>query len=296
MFINNVINLQIAELTFCLDASDCKIHLDTPPSHAKFLRSQTDRQGYFNPNEGGLFLSVRDQPSLSIYQHGIAIQRAEIWELWQDDAGRYTFIAPRHLPPQYLRVNQDYSKGEICSDYSSNNGIGIYPIFNDLEIVFFVNWLGSFGDLLLHASGVVMDGKGYAFIGTAGAGKSTLAATLAKDRAVTVLGEDQVILRFMDGRFWIYGTPWHLNPDMCSAQGVPLEKLFFLDRNGSNGTKFIKPIEGITNILKTAFIPYYRPNVVSKIMDRLTILAEQVPFHSLSYTLGSDVQALIRHA
>jgi hypothetical protein len=104
-----------------------------------------------------------------------------------------------------------------------------------------------------------------------------------------VLGEDQIIVRYVEDHFWIYGAPWHLDPERCDPRGVPLEKLFFLDRTLNPGVAPVGPLEGVARLMQTAFVPYYRPAAVSGILARLEQLARQVPFYTLSYRLGSDV-------
>jgi predicted ATPase len=141
---------------------------------------------------------------------------------------------------------------------------------------------------------VDLAGAGYCFDGAGGAGKSTLASALSASSEVTILGEDQVVLRYLDGQFSICGTPWHLNPAMCSPRAVPLEKLFFLERAGVDAVAPCSPLDGVTRLLQTALIPYYRPDVMPAILDRLAILAERVQFYTLSYRLGTDILRLIR--
>jgi len=171
----------------------------------------------------------------------------------------------------------------------------IYPP-GELEIRLFSVWLAQFGDLILHASGAIKDGHGYCFIGQAGAGKSTLARALAKDPQATILGEDTLILRYLDGQFWLFGTPWHLDPDFCSPMGAPLDKLFFLDRSKPNGINLAPPIDGISQVLKTAVIPYYHPVWLARIMENLVLLSGLVPFFEFSYQLGADAWELIQAA
>jgi hypothetical protein len=133
-------------------------------------------------------------------------------------------------------------------------------------------------------------------VGPSGAGKSTLADQISSRHAVTVLGEDQVIVRWRDGRFLVYGTPWHTNPARCSSGGVPLKKLFFVDRAKEHGVEPCRRLAGIERLLQDAFVPYYDPPGVTRILDHLASLAELVPFFTLSYNLGDDVLALIREA
>jgi hypothetical protein len=151
--------------------------------------------------------------------------------------------------------------------------------------------------MILHAAGIDVDGQGYCFVGSHGAGKSTLTASFAapteEQGKVEVLGEDNLILRYQEDQFWIYGTPWHLNPEMCSPRGVPLKKLFFLDKTAGQQVEQLLPVDGVARLLQTAFIPYYRPETVSNILDRLALLAGQVPFYTFCYQLGSDIYQLI---
>jgi hypothetical protein len=189
-------------------------------------------------------------------------------------------------------------------------GRGVYPL-QDIDMVLFANWLAEMGDLIVHAAGIDDEGAGYAFVGPAGAGKSTLAGELvaqsrgaakaearnvAKGGAVVVLGEDQVILRWQEGRFLVYGTPWHLDPARCSPGGVPLRKLFFLDRANGHGVEPCGPRAGIERLLPEALIPYYNRAGLERILDTLPRLAEQVPFYTLGFQMGADVLSLVREA
>jgi hypothetical protein len=284
-------SLRVAGLGLRLEMDGAQLCLAPPAGHLKFLELQSSTaEAPAVPDN--LLLHLRN---ISLPLDGATrslLCRTEIWEMWLDEVGRYIFTAPREVPPRWVVLDPGFVTGEVIGDFSSSDEAGRYPL-QGLDNVLFVNWLGIYGDLSLHASGVVVDGKGYAFIGPAGAGKSTLAAYLSACHAAQVLGEDQIFLRYLDGRFWIFGTPWHENPAMCSPDGVPLEKLFFLDRDARPGVERLTPGDGIARILQTAFIPYYRPKLVSSILDRLVLLAEQMPFHSLSYQLGEDVWELI---
>jgi len=223
------------------------------------------------------------------------IYRSDTWEFWQGGRGNLTFAAPFQRPQCKIQVDPHFSTGAVQGDFTLEGGEGFHPLRN-LEIRLFSAWLASYKNLILHAAGIARDGRGYGFIGQAGAGKSTLAKTLSAHPAVSVLGEDQVILRYIDGQFWIYGTPWHLDPAMCSPRGAPLEKLFFLDRHNKPGVKPISQLEGITRIMQTAFIPYYQPAWVSGILEQLALLAAQVPFYVFSHQLGTDPLPVVMDA
>lgn len=59
--------------------------------------------------------------------------------------------------------------------------------------------------LLLHASGVISENKGYVFFGPSDSGKTTV-ARLSLDR--TVLSDDLAIIKKRGDKYWLYGVPF----------------------------------------------------------------------------------------
>jgi hypothetical protein len=282
----DLLGLSVARLGLRLDARGTGLRLAAPPSHAKFLVADAAR--------AGLTLRIRHGQPVRGEEWSPLFYPSETWELWQDKEGRYVFVAPRQCPPRrQVTVDSAFTAGEVVGELGTGAARqALYPL-DGIDIVLYVNWLAEHGDVILHACGVEAGGAGYCFAGGSGAGKSTLAESLASSGSVTVLGEDQVILRRLDGRFWIFGTPWHLNPDRCSPRGAPLARLFFLERAGAPGALTCAPLDGIARLLQTGFVPYYRPAAVSKILDNLAHLAEQVPFYTLGYRLGTDAMQFV---
>jgi len=220
------------------------------------------------------------------------ITRTQIWELWEKSEQELVFSNP--IQPNYrqLIVQKDFSCGQLLGDFEADPEALLLP--KELEIVFYVNWLGLYGDLILHAAAVRIGEDGYAFIGHSHAGKSTLARILSEDKSVKVFGEDQVVLRFMDGEFWLFGSPWHFYSSLFAPEGVRLKGLFFLDAKGKESYVRLEPLEGVSKILQTAFIPYYNAAAVERIMDRLGQLSELIPFQTFGFALDEDLQELIQ--
>lgn len=284
-----MIRLNVAGLQLALDAREAGVRMSVPPCHAGFLAAGGQEVLTLTVRDGLLRESTTWQP---LYV------TPEAWQLWRDEAGRYVFVAGRDSPPgRQVTVDASFRSGELLGRFAASTvpAESRYPLF-DLENILFVNWLAGHGDLVLHASGVVVDGRGYAFVGKSGAGKSTLAAAFLGVPGVTVLGEDSLVLRREAGGFRIYGTPWHVDPARCAAADAPLEKLFFLDRTRRTGSEPYPPADGVARLLQTAFIPYYRPAAVTGIVDTLAHLAARVPFYMLSYRLGDDPSQILRAA
>ena len=297
---SKVVGIRIAGLGLWLDARTVGLDLTIPASHVEFLDSAAQpRQPQHKETliaNNDLVLLLRNKPLSENQLEENPRYSSETWAFNINTTEQFVFIAPNKIPPIQIVVDPKFTTGEIWGDFSLITNNNSYPI-QDLEIRLFSAWLASFGDIILHASGVAVDNNGYAFIGDAGAGKTTLVRSLASSSlTLTALAEDQLILRYKQGYFWLYGTPWHLDPAMCNPQGVRVKKVFFLDRSASLGITPIKRLGGITRILQTAFIPYYLPDRLPDILERLDHLARQVPFYLLNYQLGTNPWPLIHNA
>lgn len=282
------IELRIAELSIILEARDSQINLTVPCCHEPFVVINGPNPKLEESKDKILILQVRDQEQFQFKKTGSPIVESKVWELWEQEGGGYVFISPKQVPPKKICIDPSFHCGEIFGDFSSCVETHFYPL-SSIDIRIMVNWLATKGDLILHASGMIVDDRGYCFIGDSGAGKSTIIHALAEEEGVKVLGEDQVILRYLDGAFWIFGTPWHENPEYVSPDGARLQKIFILNRGINETTKPMEPSSGVNKILQTAFLPYYLPDKIGKIIDRLGSLAEAVPFFELHYRLGFPI-------
>jgi hypothetical protein len=285
-----VIGFHLAGLELWLDGCESDIPIAIPDCYSSFLISKRKSNGLTLCIRNGLPLSTKGWQNL--------FDTAENWQLWRDNAGRKVFVPSRHSPPpRQVFINRTFSKGEVLGDFYPylKPGQSIYPLQN-IDMALFTNWLAETGDLILHAAGISDEEMGYAFVGPSGSGKSTLIDQLASHSPIKVLGEDQVIIRYQEGQFLIYGTPWHFNRDRCSPGGVPLKKLFFLDRKNHNGVEVCKPRPGIEYLLQNALIPYYNRSGVERIMDSLPLLAEEVLFFTAGFKIGSDLLSIIKEA
>jgi hypothetical protein len=282
--------LKVAQLLLGFDLSETNLKFSFPIPHRQFIVDRLENlPNYQDPVITLIIRETNDPPTVI---EADCLCQTKIFDIYLLHSGEMIYIVPNQGSKRILKVNRDYKSGEIFGDFSNLDDDPYYPL-QYVDIVFFSNWLANFGDLILHASGIAYRGRGYCFAGDSGVGKSTIIDALAQHEGVTVLGEDQVILRNMNGEFKIFGTPWHETPERCSPMGVPLEKLFFLKKEMKNQVQDVDRFDGVTRLMRTAFIPYYRPEVTSKIMDTLALLAQKVPFQELSYQLGSDVLSMV---
>jgi hypothetical protein len=106
--------------------------------------------------------------------------------------------------PNFSYVLDDAS---LCLDSSGAEFHGVrheYALDSLIRILLTMILLPQQG-FLLHAATVVREGRAYVFMGRSGAGKSTLASLSPEG---TVLTDEISLLRFSDGCWQAYGTPF----------------------------------------------------------------------------------------
>lgn len=145
--------------------------------------------------------------------------------------------------------------------------------------VAFYQSLLDFDGLMLHASAVVMDGRAYLFTAMPGTGKSTHTALWRRafgDERARILNDDKPALRWEDGQFFAYGTPWSGKSDLNLNLRVPLGGVCLLSRGEEN---VIEPFTG-SGALFTLLEQTVRPADAAgrrKLMNLLEKLLATVP-------------------
>lgn len=83
------------------------------------------------------------------------------------------------------------------------------------------------GGLLVHASAVAREGKGFVFTGASGSGKSTAVRLLSQLHGIQPLGDEVVVLRLTQDGARVESTPFGGNEAMGPGD-APIRRLIFL--------------------------------------------------------------------
>ncbi len=112
--------------------------------------------------------------------------------------------------------------------------------------------------VLLHASLIEADGRGYLFSAPRGTGKTThtnLWTTHFPGRATVINGDKPVIRRADDGYFWAYGTPWCGKEGLQENRCAPLTAVCFLEQHGENCIHPASVADTAARLLEATILP-----------------------------------------
>lgn len=157
----------------------------------------------------------------------------------------------------------------------------------------FARYLLDFNGFQLHASAVILEGKAYLFSAPSGTGKSTHTEKWVRLFGAHYLNDDKPALRYVDGVWTAYGTPWSGKHDLSSPESAPLGAVVFLKRGQTNAMRVMEPVEAIPWLLSQ--VPMVHPKDYTQ---RLTEIADrflqEVPIWELTCR-NDDAAAQLSH-
>ena len=142
-----------------------------------------------------------------------------------------------------------------------------------------------FNRMLLHCAVLEYDGKGYAFLGRSGTGKSTHTKLWKKFLATPkMINGDKPILHYVDGGFLAYGTPWRGKEAWGTRSVAPLCGLCFLEQAKENSIRKLTPSEVSSRLFTQILLPETEENAISTLE-----LADKLIATTPAYLLKCDI-------
>lgn len=222
-----------------------------------------------------------------------------LWQLYEEDRGyrfRLAGIRPGQTTYKVARFNEDFTRGEvICDPRLVAGDEPLYPLQYPLDELLFINLLARGRGVEIHSCGVMdADGRGYLFVGESGAGKSTSGRIWLEQPGVELLSDDRIIIRREDGKFWMYGTPWHGEAELSAALKVELKHIFFLRHGESNRLVPQTRVEAAARLFSNAFPTFYNAEGIRFTLEFLDALTADVPCAELVFVPDRGVVDFVR--
>jgi hypothetical protein len=222
-----------------------------------------------------------------------------LWQLYHQDGNYiFRFASPVFgpLPYKEARFNADFTFGELSLHRAYFGGSGpAHPLEYPLDELWMVHLLAQGRGVEVHACGVEdSDGRGHLFLGHSGGGKSTMARLWQWDSGVQVLSDDRIILRFLDGRLWMYGTPWHGEAELAAPIRTGVTQIFFLGRGSRNEMIPLRQPDAVSRLLAFSFVPFYSPSGLDFTLALLQKVTKAIPCTALQFVPDERAVEFVR--
>ncbi len=147
----------------------------------------------------------------------------------------------------------------------------------------------DYNGFIMHSSVIEMDGVAYAFAAHSGVGKSTHSRlwTEAFPDKARIINGDKPLLRYLDGKLYIYGTPWCGKECYNLNTKAPLKAVCFIERAETNSIEKLDKNNAVRKIFDQLLMPE-TTDQANKFFDMLEILINNTEFYTLHCNMDKE--------
>ncbi|MBQ4568880.1 MAG: hypothetical protein IJA62_02280 [Ruminococcus sp.] len=149
------------------------------------------------------------------------------------------------------------------------------------------------GAFFLHSAAMAVDGKGFAFTGPCGAGKSTHASLWRQHFGADVISvnDDKPAIRFFDDVPYICGTPFSGKHDINANVRVPLYGIAILSQNPQNSMHRVSTSEAM-KVLMEQTLRSDTAEEMGALFNMFDKLLTKVPVYKLNCNISDEAVLL----
>lgn len=146
----------------------------------------------------------------------------------------------------------------------------------------------------IHTSTIQYDGKAVLFLGESGTGKSTHTRLWRENiEGAVLLNDDSPIIRIIDGKPWVFGSPWSGKTPCYKNESYPLVACVRLSQAPYNRIKKLNVAQGYASLHPSCPPDFaYEESLYDPISEVLSNLLSQVPVYHLACLPDADAARL----
>lgn len=179
----------------------------------------------------------------------------------------------------YLFFSKDYK--ESCL-YLSKEKSSLKHIIDTALMMQYTFRFSTQETLLMHSSVVVKDSKAYMFLGKSGTGKSTHSRLWINNiKNSFLLNDDNPVLRIIDDKIYVYGSPWSGKTDCYINKRQELGAIVKLSQFENNDLSILNKIQSYSVILPSCSSMKWDKNIANGVHNTIETLINRISIYSL---------------
>lgn len=161
----------------------------------------------------------------------------------------FGFSYSKKHPDCVLVASEDFSEAVVYVPSAFADRLVEFALSNSMMLLYTFT-TSAFDTLMIHASVIRKDGRGYVFLGKSGTGKSTHSSLWLKYiEGSNLLNDDNPVIRIVDGQAYVYGSPWSGKTPCYKNEVVPLGGIVRLSQAPYNKISRLFPLHAYAALM-----------------------------------------------
>lgn len=248
------------------------------------------RRGRFSlPDDAKL---VFDAPYVEEIEGSFVKKSDRFWSVWTSNGLSYIKVSyPSPEPIHSEAVLQFSPSDSLWNLWIDTEESTIDPMMYPLDGLILYYLTVVYGDLMIHSSGIELDGCGFLFSGVSGRGKTTM-SRLWEAKGAMVVHDDRLIVRKIDGAFMMFNTPVYDNEQPRVAN---LDYLFLIEHGVENIITPLQGVEALSGVISNCMQHNWSTQMVSSSLAKVADLCSCRPVFKLAFKPDDEVVPFIRN-
>lgn len=136
------------------------------------------------------------------------------------------------------------------------------------------------GDIMIHASGINISGRGYLFSGVSGKGKTTI-AKIWDSVGARIIHDDRLIIKNTGGSYRMFNTPVYDDDEPLDSQ---LDRIFIIEHGVRNNIIPVRGASAVTQVIANCIQHNWDPELIARFLGSVSIMCSSLPVSRLAFT------------
>ena len=203
--------------------------------------------------------------------------------IFEEEDGSYSFgfSYTKTHPDCILKVPSASDESIVYVKKDGAEKIAEFAISNAVMLLY-TFYTAPYDTMMVHASVIAHEGRGYMFLGRSGTGKSTHSRLWLNHIPDTeLLNDDNPVIRVFDSKALVYGTPWSGKTPCYKNMQVPLKAVVRLSQAPYNKIARLAPLQAFASLMPACSCKRWDNEAMSSLHKSVEKTITMVPCYHL---------------
>ena len=218
--------------------------------------------------------------------------------IFENETGKFNFAFSynRQRPDCILIPSDDFRNNTVYIPSAAAERLAEFALSNAMMLLY-TFCTTPHDTLMVHASVISHAGGGYMFLGKSGTGKSTHSRLwLDHIDDTSLLNDDNPVVRLVDGKAYIYGTPWSGKTPCYKNEVLPLRAVVRLSQAPYNRISKSAPLQAFASLMPACSCMRWDGSSVSHLHKTVEQVISRVPGYHLVCLPDADAAKVCHDA